>query len=88
VVTVTEVVGGYRARSKSPAAMIRLPISVKVWRVRMCGRLYLENTLLERLLQYLEHMACAFGPLVEEQNAVMRPRHLTGHGGSGRRRSS
>ena len=43
-------------------------------------RLYVCETLLERLPQHLQPMACACGPLVEAQPAVMRQRHLAGHG--------
>jgi hypothetical protein len=44
-----------------------------------CGRLYVHDTLLRRLPQHFEHLACAIGPLIEAEEAVGRPRYLPGH---------
>jgi hypothetical protein len=47
---------------------------------RTYGRLYVYDTRLERLPPPRQPIACALGPLVQEQHAVMRPRPLVGHG--------
>jgi hypothetical protein len=39
-----------------------------------------EETIAERLAQDLEDMALELGQLIQEQDAVVRQRHLTGHG--------
>jgi hypothetical protein len=41
-----------------------------------CGRLYLQDTILERLPQDLQDMAAARGPCIQEAHAVVGPRHL------------
>jgi len=46
VVTVTVVVGGYPALPDSLAVITRLANSANVWRLRTCGRLQVENTIL------------------------------------------
>ena len=67
------VLGGSRTLPASLMVIIRLANSANEWRLRTCGRLYLCDTILQRLPQDLEHMACALRPLVEAQDAVVRP---------------
>jgi hypothetical protein len=49
-------------------------------RSRPPARLYLQHTLLERLPQELEHMACELPELIAEEEAMRRQRHLSEHG--------
>ena len=49
VVTVTVVAGGYRAVPESPTAITWRAKSTTALRLKTCGRLYLYDTLLERL---------------------------------------
>jgi hypothetical protein len=72
VVTGTEVMGDYRARSKSLTAIIRLANSAKIWRFRMYGRLYRCDALLKRLAQDLQHVAAELRQLIQKENAMMR----------------
>jgi hypothetical protein len=39
-----------------------------------------NDSIVERLAQPVQHMPCAFGQLVEEEDAMVRQRHLPGHG--------
>ena len=43
------------------------------------ARLYVYDTLLERLAQDLQDMAAALGPFIQEEHAVVGQRHLAGH---------
>jgi hypothetical protein len=38
-----------------------------------------HHSALERLPPHLQHVACALGQLIQEQDAVVRQRHLAGH---------
>jgi hypothetical protein len=44
-----------------------------------CGRLYVYETLLQRLAQDFEDMAAEFRPFISKEHAVVRQRHLTRH---------
>jgi hypothetical protein len=44
------------------------------------AKLYSCDTLLKGLAQDLQDMAAAFGPCIQEEDAVVRPRHLAWHG--------
>jgi hypothetical protein len=46
---------------------------------RTCGRLYVENTLLEWLAQDLKDMAAELGPFIQEEHAMVGQRHVTRH---------
>jgi hypothetical protein len=74
--TVTVVVGGYRPVLESFTAIIRRANPVNVLRFRTPARLYVYDTLLERLAQGFEDMAAEFGPCIQEAHAVVRERHL------------
>jgi hypothetical protein len=69
----------YRAVHESLRGIIRLANSANVWRLRKCGRLSVENTLLERLPQDLQDMAAALGPFIEEEHTMMGQRGLPWH---------
>jgi hypothetical protein len=45
----------------------------------MPARLYLYDTLIERLAQDLEDMAAALGQLIQEEHAIVGQRHVTRH---------
>src|SRR5262247_3785647 len=42
----------------------------------MLSRLYVEDTLLERLPQDLQHMPAKLRQLIQEEHAIVRQRHL------------
>jgi hypothetical protein len=48
---------------------------VNLCRSRTPARLYSYDTLLERLAQDFQDVACALGPFIQEAHAVMRPRY-------------
>jgi hypothetical protein len=73
-------VGGYRARPKLFEFMSRDAKAANALRLRTCGRLLVENTILERLPSHLQPVACECGQLIEDEDAVVRQRSLTGPG--------
>jgi hypothetical protein len=76
VVTVTMVVSGYRAPPGSLMAIIRKANSAKELRFRTPAKLYVYDTLLERLPQDLKDVAAALGPCIQEEHAMVGQRHL------------
>jgi hypothetical protein len=70
VVTVTVVVGGYRALPETPTAIIRVANSAKIGRFRTCGRLSVENTRLKRLAQDLEDVAAELRQFIPTSEMV------------------
>jgi hypothetical protein len=72
--------GRYGALCESFALLTRTANSAKALRSRTRGRLHLYNMLLERLPQNFEHVAFELRELIEEEDAMMRTRHLPGHG--------
>jgi hypothetical protein len=68
VVTVTVVVGGYHALPASLAAIIRLANPAKVWRFRTCGRLYVYETILERLAQHLQDVPSELQQFIQNED--------------------
>jgi hypothetical protein len=70
VVTVTVVGGGYRLLPESLTALIRMANSTKVWRFRTCGRLYVYDTILERLAQHLQDMAAELRQLIQNSTPL------------------
>jgi hypothetical protein len=71
VVPITVVAGGYRGMLESLTAMTWRAKSAIALKFRTYGRLYLYETLLERLAQDLEHMTAKLGQFIQEQNAMM-----------------
>jgi hypothetical protein len=67
----------YQAVHESLRGIIRLANSAYVWRVRKCGRLSVENTILQGLAQDVQDMASALRPLIQKEDAVVRQGHLT-----------
>jgi hypothetical protein len=78
--SVVVVMGGSWTRPDRLAISSRLAMPTKSFGFTTCGRLSVENTLLERLPQHLQHVAFELGHLIEGEEAVVRQRHLTGHG--------
>jgi hypothetical protein len=68
-------IGGEWTPPERLAVSSRLAKLIKSLRFMTCGRLYLYDTLLERLAYDLEHMEFGFGSPVSGLNPVM------GHGG-------
>jgi hypothetical protein len=77
--TITAVMGGYYPLPRSLTAINRPANSARLLRSRMCERLYAYDALLEGLAQDFQHVACALGPLIREEHAVVRQRHVAGH---------
>jgi hypothetical protein len=77
--TVTVGVGGYRPLRLSLKAIILKANSVKVLRSRTPARLYVYDTLLQRLAQDLQDMPPALRQFLQAAHAVMCPRHLARH---------
>jgi hypothetical protein len=73
MMTVTVVVRGYRTLPAPLTAMIRLANSAKALRSRTAVRLYVYDTLLERLAQDLEHLTAELGPFIHAEDAVVKP---------------
>jgi hypothetical protein len=48
-------------------------------RSRTPARLYLYDPILERLAQDFQDVACALGPCIQKEHAVIRQRHFAGH---------
>ena len=69
----------YQAVHESLRGIIRLANSANVWRLRKCGRLSVENTLLEWLAQDLKDMAAELGPCIQEEHAMVGQRHVARH---------
>jgi hypothetical protein len=61
-------------------AIIRLANCAKIRRFRTCGRSYLYDTLLERVAQYLQHVAAARRQRIPKAHAMVGPRPLARHG--------
>jgi hypothetical protein len=68
--------GSYHVRPESPKILNRAAEGAKVLRSKTCGRLYLEDTRLERLAQGLEDMALELGQLIQEEEAVVHQGHF------------
>jgi hypothetical protein len=70
------VMGSYRTLTGRLEAMSRAANAAKALRSGTCVRLYLENTLLERLAQDLQHVTAELRELIQTQNTMVRPRHV------------
>jgi hypothetical protein len=73
--TVT-VVGGYRALPDPLTAIALMANLMNVLRSRTPVRLYVYDAVLERLAQDLEPMAAELRPCIQEEDAVVGPRHV------------
>jgi hypothetical protein len=71
--------GGYWTRPERLTVSSRVAKSAISLRLKMLWRLYLCDALLERLAQDLEDVAAALRPCIQQENAVVRPRHFAGH---------
>ena len=72
--------GGYWTRVEWLAVSSRWAKLATSHRFMTCGRVYRYDTLLEGLAQDLQHVAPELGPFVQEEPAVVRPRHLARQG--------
>jgi hypothetical protein len=71
--------GSYWTRAERLAASSLRAKPAKSQRFMMFWRLYVCETLLERLAQDLQDMAAALGPCIQEEHAIVGQRHLAGH---------
>jgi hypothetical protein len=78
-VATTVVVTRYRALPESLAITTRTARPARLLRSRTRGRLYSGDALLERLAQACQHVACALGPFIQQEHAVVRPRPVPRH---------
>jgi hypothetical protein len=79
MVAVTVVAGGYRAVPESPTAMTWRSKSATALRLRTCGRLYVDETLLEGLAPDLQGVAAALRPCIQPAHPMVGQGHLAGH---------
>src|SRR5262245_587754 len=77
--SITVVVGGYRPPPETLTAITHRANSAKDLIFRMPAKLYIYETLIERLAQDREDMAAALGPFIQEEHAIVRQRHLNRH---------
>jgi hypothetical protein len=68
--------GGDRPLSEPPEVMTRVAKAAKALRFRTYARLYLEDTIVERLAQHFEHVAAELRPRIQAEHAVGRQRPL------------
>jgi hypothetical protein len=78
--TAMVVMGSYRTLTRRFEVMSRAANATKALRSRTCGRLYPENTILERLAQDFQDVAFELGQFTQKEPAVVRQRHLPGRG--------
>jgi hypothetical protein len=78
VVTVA-VAGGYRVRPEYLIVITRRAKPAKLLESRTSARLYLCDTLLERLPQDLQDVAAELGPFIQEEHPVVSQRDLARH---------
>ena len=79
--------GRYWTRPARLAVSSQLAKLIKSLRFMTCGRLYVYDTLLERLAQDLEHMTAKLGQFIQEEHAVVRQRYLARQWHQARRRA-
>ena len=82
------IVDGYGTRPKPLKANSRAAKAARRLRSRTPAKIYACDTLLKRLAQGLEDLAAEFGQLIQDEHAVVRPRHLARHRHVARRRST
>jgi hypothetical protein len=79
VMTATVVMGSYRPLPEPPTFVSRAANVAKTLKLRTSAKLYIYETLLERLPQDLQDMAAALGLFIQEAHAMVGQRHLTRH---------
>ena len=72
-------VGCYRLSGGPVGVTTHAANAASMARSRTCGRLYVYNTILERLPQDLQDMASKLGSLIQEEHAMVGQRHLARH---------
>jgi hypothetical protein len=70
---------GYRVSREPIRVTTRAAIAVSTVRSITLPKLYISDTLLERLAQNLEDMAAELGPCIQEAHAVVGQRHVARH---------
>jgi hypothetical protein len=76
VMTATVVMGSYRPLPEPPTFVSRAAEVAKTLKLRTPAKLYIYETLLERLAQDLQDMAAALGPCIQAAHAVVGQRHV------------
>src|SRR4029450_9582734 len=79
VMPATVVMGSYRPLPEPPKFVSRAAKVAKTLKLRTPAKLYIYETLLERLAQDLKHMTAKLGQFIQAQNAVMGQRHFARH---------
>jgi hypothetical protein len=79
ILPVTVVVGGYCRLPKPTEVVSRAAKIAKTLKSRTPAKLYVYETLLERLTQDLQDMATELGQFIQEEHAIVGQRHFTRH---------
>ena len=79
MVTVTVLVDGYWTRPDPLKLSSRAAKALKVLIFSMPARLYVYDTLLQRLPQNLQDVAAELGPFIQEEHAMVGQRHFARH---------
>jgi hypothetical protein len=87
ILPATVVVGGYCRLPKPTDVVSRAAKVAKTLKSSTPARLYVYDTLLERLAQDLEHMTAKLGQFIQEEHAVVRQRYLARQWHQARRRA-
>ena len=77
--TVTVVMGSYRRLPEPPTFVSRAAKAAKTLTLRTPAKLYIYETLLEGLAQYLQHVTAELGQFIQKEHAVVGQRHLARH---------
>jgi hypothetical protein len=72
--------GSYHARPEPPVGVSRAAKAAKTLTSRTHAKLYIYETLLQRLPPHLQDMAAALGEFIQKAHAMVGPRPLTRHG--------
>jgi hypothetical protein len=79
LVTITVLVDGYCTRPDSLKLSSRTAKVARRLRFTTPEKLYVYETLLERLAQDLQDMATKLGPFIQEEHAIVGQRHVARH---------
>jgi hypothetical protein len=73
------VMGGHYPLLEPPTIVSRAAKVAKTLKSRTPAKIYVYDTLLERLAQDLQDMAAELRQLIQEEHAIMGQRHLARH---------
>ena len=79
MVTVTVLVDGYWPQTEPLMLSSRTAKVARRLRFRTPAKLYVDETILERLAQDLQDMAAELGPCIQEEHAIVGQGHFARH---------